>query len=105
MKSSAILLRIYLVISSFVFEFLLELFNLSLEVPDLVLELVVFGLELLDVGVGGRAEAALDEVDGVGGFFGFFVEAHQHSRQLVDHAGPFEVLSELFFLRLSRSHL
>ena len=56
---------------------------------------------MIDVGLIRSSEALLDKVDGIGRLLGLLVEANEHLRQLVNHAGLLEELAELLLLLLS----
>jgi hypothetical protein len=52
--------------------------QLRLKVVALALELLVLGLESLDVDARGSTEGHLDEIDGVGRLLGLLVQADEH---------------------------
>lgn len=63
-----------------------------------LLELFIFRLQVIDVGLVWRAKTLLDEVDGVGGLLGLLIETNQNLGQLVDDTGLLEELAELLLL-------
>lgn len=85
-------------------ELTLECLDALLELGNGALELLVVGLELVGVAFLGRAEGALDEVDGVLRLFGLLVETDEDLGELVDDAGLLEELAELLLLLFGCLH-
>ena len=68
-------------------EFPLESLHALLQLSDGSLELLVVGLEGVDVAFLRRAEASLDKIDRILGFLWLLVESDEDLGQLVDDAG------------------
>ena len=85
-------------------DFLLELLDAFFKVFFLAAQVLVLSLERLDISVTWRAEALLDELNSIAWFLGLLVKTNEHLGEVVNDAGPLEVLAELLLLLLSGLH-
>ena len=78
----------------------MQLLQLLFEELNFSFQLVILGLELLDICVAGSSQTLLDKLDRIGGLVCFFVKADEHSCELVNDSFSLKVFSELFLFRL-----
>ena len=78
--------------------------NPLLQLSVLSAQVLVLGLQRLHVGIRGRAEALLDELDGVAGLLRLLIEPNEHFGEVIDYAGALKIFAELFLLLLSGLH-
>ena len=90
--------RVGSLLGSFVLQLLLKSIDLLLQLSFLPFQIFVICFQLFNVCVRWSSKRLLDELECVSWLLSFFVEADEDLRQLVDHAGFFQVLSKIFLL-------
>lgn len=73
-----------------------EFFNLFGQFIHLCLELFIFLLECIDIDILWSTNITLNVIDGIGGPFWFFVQAHQYFGEGINDTRLFQIFTKLF---------